>query len=305
LIVSIRQLGVMNILRTIQRLNGKIVFVLIFPVTWNFLQSWAWFQILASFKGVFSFKSLFLVRIAGIAVSILAPIGIFAGDSYRIFILNKTLSGSVSVASVIIDRTLQTVAILFLFSVSVVAVWFSLPLSPRWQVILFFSLFLLAFGIFRQLLWQKKGLLSSILGFIQKTGFFRFQYLSSRIEETDRLISSFYQKKLYFLKTIICHLAGRFLGVVEIYFIAYLIGCPLTFSQALFLTMIDIIVNSVFVFVPANLGVMEGGFGVSFYLLNLNPSDGMAIQLIRRIRQLVWTFFGLLAVKCYPSGFSN
>jgi uncharacterized membrane protein YbhN (UPF0104 family) len=53
-----------------------------------------------------------------------------------------------------------------------------------------------------------------------------------------------------------------------------------------------VLVNMIFVFVPGTFGVMEGAYAGTFSLFHMDPIIGASIQIIRRLRMLLWTAIG-------------
>jgi hypothetical protein len=48
--------------------------------------------------------------------------------------------------------------------------------------------------------------------------------------------------------------------------------------------------------IPASLGVLEGGYALTFAALGLGSTAGVSFSLIRRLREVAWVAVGLLAL---------
>lgn len=298
----IRKVGWNSIWDVIERLNYEIILILVFPLSWYWIQSLAWHRVLRDDGDNVSLLHVFLAKICGEAINTITPISIAGGDPYRVYLLQKKASRTASTASVVIDRTMQTLAIVLLLMVSLIAAWLFLPLPDRWEFLLpLFTLVFLGVTLFLIDI-QKKGVFNFLSRAAQKLGIQkeRLQNLSEKIAILDGNINSFYTKdKKRFYRVLLYQFVGRFLGVVEIYLIARLLSIPLLFTHALFLTSLTVLINIVFVFIPGSMGVMEGSYGFLLHLLELNPAHGIAIQLIRRIRTIFWVLVGVVIMGFY------
>ena len=302
LYLLIRKVGAHDILKTIKDLGPNLIYIMLFPITWTVVQTQAWWRLLAIDGTKVSWWHVFLAKVSGEALNTVTPISFVGGDPYRIYLLQKKISKTSSAASVVIDRTMYMLAVALVLFVTLITAWIYVPLPGAWQILfpIFTSLFFVAF--FLVVKFQKKGMFTFLSNFSQKIGFqeHRLKQLHDKIENLDREIGGFYQKdKLHFFEIMTLHFLGRFLGAVEIYLIVRLMNYSIPFEYSLFLASLTILINMVFVFIPGSMGVMEGGYGALFYLLKLEPSIGVVIQLVRRIRTFAWVGIGLLIILLY------
>lgn len=302
LFILMRRVGLSEIAASLKQLKYQILYILILPVSWYFIQSVAWWRVLADDGIRVALWHVFLTKITGEAINTMTPASFMGGDPFRIYLLQKKIALTHSASSVIIDRTMYMFAVFLLLLVTFFVAWFALPLPPVWRV--FFPVFTAGFLVVFVILvfFQKRGLVGGITGLIKKLGIKRerLDSLSHKIDEVDAQVGAFYRKhKLHFFEIMGLQFAGKFLGVVEIYLIAVLLGFPVTFIQCFFIASLTVLINIMFVFVPGSLGVMEGGYGALFYLMQLYPALGVMIQLVRRIRQIFWMGMGLMIILFY------
>jgi uncharacterized protein (TIRG00374 family) len=92
---------------------------------------------------------------------------------------------------------------------------------------------------------------------------------------------------------------GWAMGVVEVVLILYFLRVPIGWDDAIAIEGLSILVDMSFFFVPAKIGTQEGGKYLIFLLLGMDPAVGLALGVIRRLRELCWTFIGLLALGHY------
>lgn len=262
LVLTLRHVGLFAIWTTARRAGFFLFPLLLFPLTWNLLQTWAWGRILESLRAPVDFCSLFRVRLAGAAASALLPMSHVVGEPLRTCWLSRFVPAKTAGISVLMDRWLQVAAISGLTSIAcVLALRRGLftnvhPVNLWWIVAVALITGFAVTGYFLRKRWTEEALAAGL-----------------------------------------AHLLARGAGVIEIYGLGWILGVPLTWQSALFLAALDTAINVVFAPVPANLGVMEGGFAVTAAWLHLDPASGVAIQLLRRMRQIFWNGLGLWAAK--------
>ena len=89
--------------------------------------------------------------------------------------------------------------------------------------------------------------------------------------------------------------------VLEIWVIGSTLAYRFDPLGALILAGLTPIIGLVFAIIPAAVGLIEGGYGAVFYLMGLSPAAGVSLQLIRRIRGLIWSVIGLGYLARYRS----
>ena len=72
----------------------------------------------------------------------------------------------------------------------------------------------------------------------------------------------------------------------------HMVGVPLSLLQAVMLESLLQLVRTASFFIPANLGTQEGGLAFFAQLLGFHPALGVAVSLLKRLRQLLWTGIG-------------
>jgi len=224
------------------------------------------------------------------------------GDPVRLYFLQKKMPGSLSAASVVLDRTMQTLAVVLFLFVGLGAAWALLDLPPAWRFTFPLLTLLLAIGLWFLIHGQRKGIFDFISRILTKLGIRRHltDSFQKNIEVLDERISRFYRHDhKRFIAVLGLHFLGRLLGVVEIFLIASLLSISLPLSGALFLASLSILVNMLFVFIPGSMGVMEGAYGALCALMGIPLISGVAIQLVRRVRTLFWISIGLVFMLLY------
>jgi glycosyltransferase 2 family protein len=297
LIGLLRQVGLENILRELQSLNITLLPILAISGLWYCCYTQAWRQILFR-KRPIRFWPLFRIKMAGEAINCSTPANFLGGDPLRVYLLRRYFPWTHGAASVVIDRTLQSMATFALIIVgATVAFWHipHIPMNVRYglPVVLLVVSGFIAF-VFAH---QRRGLFAFAINFAKRLRLHRHipDSIIARCNELDAFISEFYHRTPRdFWLALGYHSIARILGMVEMYCIGHLADPNFGVVDALILGALTPVVNLLFSFIPGALGVMEGAYGVTLYLLQLSPALGITIQIIKRVRAGIWIGLGYL-----------
>lgn len=82
-------------------------------------------------------------------------------------------------------------------------------------------------------------------------------------------------------------------GILELLVAARLLGLPLSVSDAIAFEGLLVSVNLATFFIPGNVGSQEGAFAFLAPLFGFSPAEGMALAVLRRLRDALWILLGL------------
>ncbi len=296
LVGLIKKFGFDETIGIFKELGWRMVWVLLIPLLWYLAHSLGWFYVLEETGAHVSLWDLLKIKIAGESVNTLTPVSFMGGDPVRMMMLYKKMPGTLSTASVVLDRTMITLAIVPFLIMGLIAAWMDLNLPPEWKWSFPGLLALLGFSVWFFIHRQKRGMFDFLSRILTKLGFERHltENIQKSILQIDQRISEFYSHGHgRFWMVLGFHFLARLFGVLEIYVIARFLDLPLGVEGALYLASLTILVNMIFVFIPGSLGVLEGAYGALFHLMGMNPALGVGIQLVRRARTFFWIFVGL------------
>jgi hypothetical protein len=89
------------------------------------------------------------------------------------------------------------------------------------------------------------------------------------------------------------------LGIGELWLAIHFMGHEVTLVAATIIESLSQAVRSAGFFIPASLGVQEGGYLLFGTMMGLSPEVALALSLIRRVRQLLVGVPGLLVWQVY------
>jgi len=233
------------------------------------------------------FWQLVRVRVAGDGVNYLTPSATIAGEIIRPGMLAGPLSPEVRNSSVVVAKFAQSLG-QALFALVGMLVLIPLRLGfltgrQIWAGILGSLVILIAVGAAMVLfaaqrrdgtyLWRLRGQAATL----------REQTARYLREHPRRFVLS----TLYFM-------LGFAWGAWEVLVICYFLGVPMDALTALSVEVLSVVVDSVFVMVPAKIGTQEAGKTAIFAGLGLPASSGLAFGLVRHVRELAWAGAGFL-----------
>lgn len=297
LVVLVRKIGIDTILQNIRELGWWFIPVLMISGMGYVLYTAAWRTFLHRLSDGIGFYELFRIKVAGEAINTLTPANFIGGDPMRIYLLKKNFPVSEGAASVVVDRTLHSIAVLLTVMLGIVVAFLTLDhlsANIKYGVPIVLTIALAFMGFV--LVHQRRGLFGILMELCRR---FRIRREFSertvrRFMELDSHIVDFYESNHRgFLLALGCHVVGRLLGVVEIYVIGRAVSDEFTLFAALMLAALAPMINAVFAFIPGAIGVMEGAYSGVLYLLHLDPAIGITIQIARRLRAAFWIGLGL------------
>lgn len=254
-----------------------------------------WREFLKGHKLKTGFGELFLIKVAGEAVNTVSPLSWGGGDPVRIYLLRKTIPVAESTASVVIDRTLNSMATLLFMMIGIFIAFVEFDFSFSIQVGFLLSFLFMIGTTFYWYRKQHAGLFQFLIRLLTRLKIKRqwSEETVLKLKEIDHLITRFYthNKKGFFIAFWLQFLS-RLLGVFEIYVAAYFLGISLSLTISYLLLSITTILNMIFVFVPGSVGILEGSYAGLFHLFGMDPAAGTSIQIMRRIRTVIWGIIG-------------
>lgn len=291
-------------------MGWSFLFVMFFPILFQellFALAWQY-----SINGrVPGFSKMFFASIAGESVNYITPGTFIGGEPLRAFLLRHHAGVHSSTASVIISRTTRAIGMIVFVVISLLISLYFIQMSIVFKTALSIVLVLLSTGIFIFLYLQKTGLFSKIIKWIDRIKL--PEWVNKRInhfiekkgkhlmELDDHLINFYKNESGRFYFSLFASIAGWFVGAMEIYLFLKFIGMPVSAVTAMTIEALSLIINTCFLFMPAGIGTQEAGKVFIFKILGLLVETGFVIGLLRRSRELVWTFLGFGVFAFYKT----
>ena len=142
---------------------------------------------------------------------------------------------------------------------------------------------------------QKKGLFMTLISWVERFGVDRkmFGRFHTSLQAVDAEIAKFYSHDTGRLWTAIgFHLFGWISGGIEVFLMLRILGIDANLFEAIILESLIQLMRTASFFIPGNLGVQEGGLALILGIMGVHPSLGVALSLLKRARQIIWTGIG-------------
>lgn len=234
-------------------------------------------------------------RIAGDAINYLTPTAGLGGEFVRARYLRDAATPTALAASVTIAKLSQFVGQLVFVSIGLLVVLPSTPLPLDLRLPLAIGLVLVLAAVFGLVVGQRHGLFGPTLRLLRRLGVVRErQALAERLARLDAEISRYHlDGHGAFAWSVLAFAIGWALGLVEVALMLWLLDVPVTWQIVLAIEVLSIVFDALFFFVPAKAGTQEAGKVVIFATLGLDPGKGLALGLLRRMRELIWAAVGV------------
>ncbi len=301
LYTTMKSVGFENIGSQIAELNLRLwPLLVIYPVIFAFdTLGWAY-----AFPGDYPkhipFSGLYAARIIGEALNVIIPFSAsLGGEPVKAEILKRRygLPLSEGYASILIVHTTFWISLNIFVIGGVLLTVKTLPLTPvLWHSVLaflvslaFVAMFLIVglhFGIFKRI---------HSLGHRLRWWGAETDEKRERLIQLDQRIKKFYteDRRRFFFSTFFNFL-GWLTGSLEVYFIAHLVGMPVSFTEAWLLEALIQVLRIVTFFIPGSLGAQEGGIVLIFSQFGFGQQASVMFAVIRRLREVVWVGGGLI-----------
>ena len=226
------------------------------------------------------FFQLFWIRLAGEALNNVTPILDVGGEPLKVHLAVKRFRVPLAsvAASVVVARTSVMISeAVFLFLGTVFS--FHLLTLPALQRLTLSATLLVICLVFTGfLLLQKKG----------------------AFEKLNPEISRFYSSHGHrFWQAVALNGMGWVSGGVETWFFAHLLGLDLSLFASIVLESFLQLVRTGSFFIPMSLGAQEGGLAFFTQAMGYDPVSGLALSLLKRARQILWTVIGFAVWGSY------
>ncbi len=299
LVVLLRELGLRAVLENLQMVGWGVVVIVLQEILAYVANTLGWWAAFPRPRPRISFAQLLTARIAGDAVNYLTPTATLGGEFVRTRFLRGQADSTALMASVAIAKLSQTLGQIGFVIVGLAIVLDDTPLPAAVRHGLVAGLLLFSALTLLLILAQRRGMFAPLLRAAQRLGLqHRAPDFTRRLQHLDEEIARFHgDSHGAFLLSSLSFGAGWALGILEMYLILWFLGVPVTVHRALTIEVLSVAIDGMLFFVPAKVGTQEGGKVLIFTVLGLDPGKGLALGILRRIRELSWAAVGMLILS--------
>ncbi len=295
----IKNVGITTLWQNIKQMGWKIIITIVTPGFFLVFQGFAWYVCIDHSKSNAKLNRIILTQIAGWALSEIAPVSSFAGETFKGIILKQRVKSSTIVSSLVLYNTLHTFGTITIFGIGIIITLIIIKTTALVKVISIGAIIVTIIVFIYFVKKQQKGLLTGFYNFLMKIKIFRKKFAGKqeKIKAIDDELHHFWiNKKKNYVLAYIYILTAKLFGALEYYVILKFIGYEQSFLIAFFLFIISSVIFVAAFFIPSQIGILTGGLNRTFKILNLDPTYGTMLGIFRRIRVIIWTLFGLLLI---------
>tara|TARA_Y100000310_G_scaffold214628_1_gene215534 strand:- start:42 stop:1025 length:984 start_codon:yes stop_codon:yes gene_type:complete len=296
LIYIFNKVDINSFLNELNKLRFSFISILIIYFTGFVLDSYSWKICIENLvKTKLKIYDVFKIRIIGEAFNyILFQVG---GEPVKAFLLknNFNIKYKISIGSLILAKTLILFALIIFCFIGLLSIFYTEKFGPNFEKAsmigyLFFTTLIALFFVV-----QRYKLTSKLHHIFKNKLSKKFNNLFKHLQETEHKIADFYKKtKKDFFKIIFLNLCNWFFGALELYAIFILLNQKISFMEAVAIETLVQLVRAMLFFIPSNIGTQEGVFVLAVNVLKDSTPLGLAVAVIRRLREVIWISIGLI-----------
>lgn len=259
-----------------------------------------------------TFPRLFLISMAGFSLNYITPFIALGGEPLKMAMLSRRVGRLRAISSVLAYNALHVLSHLFVFVTACTMGFWLLRLSTVRIVTLAAGACVSAALAAALLTCHERGLAEHVLAFLRRIRVVRGSSERQKewqdtLEKYDQSVRSFYRtRRRDFWVALGADYLGRSVWTFEIAIMIHNLGRTLDPLRAYFVHSIDSMMMVATFFVPYEMGVKEGAFCLILRWLGLDPSLGIYVGVVSRVREIIWIAAGLaimaaLGVRRFPS----
>jgi uncharacterized protein (TIRG00374 family) len=266
----------------------------------NWLEAWSWKYILVDTPVETKVSRLFWLRLGGEALNQLTPTAGLGGEPFKASRLQADgVPLETASASVVIMKGILVLSLVLYIFVGLALATVYLPEAAKHMLVLCLAALGLAAGSIIFVIVQRRDPFGNSFRFLNRRGwlphFLRDQ--EGFVADLDTAMSHFYRQYpsravlsffLFFLSWL--------LHAVEVYLMFWFLGHPISWGMAVCLDALAMLFTALGFFIPAAMGVQEGGNILLALGFKLGFDLGAAFSILRRLREAFWLTLGLVVV---------
>jgi putative ABC transport system permease protein len=247
----------------------------------------------------FTFWQAYTTRLAGETISFFTFTGPVLGEATKAALLRKRLPLASALQALAVDNLLYNLSVaLFISSGALVMLaTYDLPVGAR------LPLYGIAAGmalVFSLVAWAVVGdvmPVTAAVDFFIRRGFKARWFSAKRVHfhRVEENVYDFYKHRpRAFFTMFACDILSHATTVAEVAAVLWMLGFEPAVGVSYIIDSLTKVINLVFSFVPATIGVYEGGTGFILHTLGYAVATGLTIGIVRKASMIVWALVGLL-----------
>jgi hypothetical protein len=298
---AVRRAGVAEIVEAVRRVGWGLVLILVLAGLRFLLraQCWRWCLPVSVESGfirtAFPLRRAFAAFLAGDAVGNVTPLGLLASEPTKVLLTRHHLATRESVASLAVENLVYAGSVVAMVGVGLVVLAANVAMPGAWRMATGAALAAMVGGS-AVALRAMRGTWDARRGPRP-----RWRERLATIRDEAARFSGGRPGRLW--RVFALDLLFHALAVLEVFVtLQWLLGdrSP-TLVQAIVFEALNRVITAAFKFVPFRVGIDEASAGALAPILSVNPAAGVALAVVRKVRNLFWAAIGLVLVAAHPA----
>jgi putative membrane protein len=287
------------ILAMLAHAGWGLLLVALFHLLPLLLDAWAIRVLFEPKSGPRAYRDSLLARWVGESANSLMPGGQIGGPVLMArHLAQRGMRMDEAAAAITVSTTLQTFAQIVFACVGVIllgAGHFSYP-ALRTSALIASAFLAVQVGGFY--LIQRRGLFSKLIHAVRRfSGKRDWSQRVAQAQAIDLAVERTHRRNGAVTASFLLSLVGWIVGTGEVFLIAWFLGVPVSWRDALLLESLGQAIRGAGFAIPGALGVQEGGYFLLAPLAGLPPDAALALSLAKRARELLLGLPGLLYLR--------
>jgi putative ABC transport system permease protein len=301
LVYVIRTVGVQPIFAALGRIGFGFFFVVAINGLRHVLRTIAMSLSVPPQHRRFSFLQAFAARLGGESMSFLTFAGPLLGEATKVALLRKRVPLVHGVPALVVDNLLYNLSVVLLIFGGACLMLFAYPVPPVAREVLIVIATVAFLGLIAAALATRKRvtLLTNLIDSLGRRGF-RPGFLRARrhhIYRVELTVYGFYKRRrAAFFSMIGLDLTSHAASVLEVYVTLKMLGFVPHIGAAYIIESLTKVINFAFGFVPATIGVYEGGTEIILKSLGFAAAAGVTLAIVRKAAIIFWTVIGVFVI---------
>jgi len=286
---AVRRAGIADILDGIRRVGWGLVLILGLAGLRFLIRAECW-RLCLPRTVAFPLPRAFAAFLAGDAVGSVTPLGLLASEPTKVLLTRHHLAPREGIASLAVENIVYAASVMTVIGIGVIALMTNVPLPRGWIAAGLAALVAMLAGA-ALAIRAMRGTWDPARGSRP-----RWRERLATVRDEAVQFSGGHPRRLW--RVFALDLLFHALAVLEVFVtLQWLLGnrSP-TFVQAIVFEALNRIVTAVFKFVPFRVGIDEASAGALAPMLSINPAAGVALAVVRKVRNLFWAAVGLALI---------
>ncbi|MDX2042896.1 MAG: lysylphosphatidylglycerol synthase domain-containing protein [Acidobacteriota bacterium] len=303
----VQRIGWQEIAARIRSLGIGFLLLLMVSALRPLGRAWAWFRCFnpqTRTSSLGGFWPVLRARLAADAMGVVTSAGPFVAEPSRVFFFGGRVPVKQASAAAAVELLSYASSCGLLLLGGMLALLFSVELSGRFQVILIAAIALnvlllaLMAVVFRLKFVVVERFCEAVKRLIPVARFHRLvdKELHQLLELEEYVFDFFRKHPKDFWWVMAGEAMFHLAGVAEVFLTLKLTGADASWLAAFVLEALNRLINLMFAFVPAKVGIDEAGSAWLAAALGLSTAAGVTLAIYRKLRLLCWTGVGLVCL---------